>query len=289
MSPGGDVADLIYVTSRKVLLDTLDALGAERAAVILVGAQAVHFRVGEAGSAVVSSTTDADLSLNPQLLTGRPDLASAMRAANLTLRRDRHGHEEPGIWISPPLPGAPSGVTVDLLVAAATSTEKGKRAAVLTGQDARAARYVYGIEATLYDNGPLVVPSLDDADPRSFEIAVAGPAALLIAKLIKLTERLASGRLDPKDAFEIYRLLQGDAHAIAEGWLRAEAEAVSRPVAAVAESALRELFAADASRGAEIAGNFARGRDDPATVSQSARALAQDLLATLAKVRKQVP
>lgn len=172
---------------------------------------------------------------------------------------------------------------MDLLVADAMSAEKGKRAAVLTGQDARAARYVYGIEAALYDNGPLVVAALDNADPRSFEIAVAGPAALLIAKLIKLKERLFSGKLDAKDAFEIYRLLQGDARAIAQGWLRAESEALSRPVAAVAEEALRELFAADGSRGAEIAGDFARGRDDPATVSQSARALAQELVATLAK------
>lgn len=281
------MAELIYVSSRKVLLDALDSLGAERSAVILVGAQAVHLRVGDSGTAVVSHTTDADLSLNPQLLTGRPDLASAMRAANLKLRTDRHGHEEPGIWISQPLPGAPSGVTVDLLVADAMSAGKGKRAAVLTGQDARAARYVYGIEAALYDNGPLVVAALDNADPRSFEIAVAGPAALLIAKLIKLKERLSSGKLDAKDAFEIYRLLQGDAHAIAQGWLRAEAEALSRPVAAVAEEALRELFAAAGSRGAEIAGDFARGRDDPATVSQSARALAQELVATLARGRSQ--
>ena len=281
------MAELIYVSSRKVLLDALESLGGERSAVILVGAQAVHLRVGDSGTAVVSRTTDADLSLNPQLLTGRPDLASAMRAANLRLRTDRNGHEEPGIWISPPLPGAPSGVTVDLLVADALSAEKGKRAAVLTGQDARAARYVYGIEAALYDNGPLVVAALDNTDPRSFEIAVAGPAALLIAKLVKLTERLSSGRLDPKDAFEIYRLLQGDVQAIAQGWIQAEAEELSKPVAAVAEGALRELFAADGSRGAEIAGDFARGRDDPVTVSQSSRALAQELLATLAKVRSQ--
>lgn len=281
------MAELIYVSSRKVLLDALDSLGGERSAVILVGAQAVHLRVGDSGTAVVSHTTDADLSLNPQLLTGRPDLASAMRAANLKLRKDDRGNEEPGIWISAPLPGAPLGVTVDLLVAAAMSAEKGKRAAVLEGQDARAARYVRGIEAALYDNGPLVVAALDDSDERSFEIAVAGPAALLIAKLIKLNDRLSSRKLDPKDAFEIYRLLQGDSRAIAQGWLRAEAEELSRPVAAAAEESLRELFATDASRGAEIAGDFARGRDDPALVSQSARALSQELLAALLKSRDQ--
>lgn len=111
------MVELIYVSSRKVLLDALDSLGAERSAVILVGAQAVHLRVGESGSAVVSSTTDADLSLNPQLLSGRPDLASAMRAANLKLRTDRNGHEERGILDFATPAGCALRCDRDLLVA----------------------------------------------------------------------------------------------------------------------------------------------------------------------------
>ena len=42
------VLDRIYIRARRVLLDALDALGDQRQAVILVGAQAVYFRVGEA-------------------------------------------------------------------------------------------------------------------------------------------------------------------------------------------------------------------------------------------------
>lgn len=38
--------DPLYVRARRVLLDALDALGDQRRAVVLVGAQAVYFRVG---------------------------------------------------------------------------------------------------------------------------------------------------------------------------------------------------------------------------------------------------
>ena len=42
MSDGGE----LYVLARCVLLDALEALGAHRHAVVLVGAQAVYLRVG---------------------------------------------------------------------------------------------------------------------------------------------------------------------------------------------------------------------------------------------------
>ena len=40
--------DELYVLARKVLLDALTALGSHRDAIVLVGAQAVYLRVGEA-------------------------------------------------------------------------------------------------------------------------------------------------------------------------------------------------------------------------------------------------
>ena len=48
----GVVLDRIYIRARRVLLDALDALGEQRQAVVLVGAQAVYFRVGEAGFSI---------------------------------------------------------------------------------------------------------------------------------------------------------------------------------------------------------------------------------------------
>ena len=44
--------DELYVIARRVLLDALDALGGHRDAVVLVGAQAIYLRVGEADLAV---------------------------------------------------------------------------------------------------------------------------------------------------------------------------------------------------------------------------------------------
>jgi hypothetical protein len=46
--------DELYLIARRVLLDALDALGEHRDAIVLVGAQAVYLRVG-----------DADLALAP--------------------------------------------------------------------------------------------------------------------------------------------------------------------------------------------------------------------------------
>jgi hypothetical protein len=64
-----------------VLLDALDALGAQREAVILVGAQAVYLHTGAVELAVAAFTTDADLTLDPALLQPAPEIEAAMIAA----------------------------------------------------------------------------------------------------------------------------------------------------------------------------------------------------------------
>ena len=71
---GADVAqhDPLYVAARTVLLDALEALGSQRRAIVVVGAQAVYLRTGDAGIAVAPYTTDADVALSPQLLAGLP-------------------------------------------------------------------------------------------------------------------------------------------------------------------------------------------------------------------------
>jgi len=54
--------DELYILARRVLLDALEALGPHRDAVVLVGAQAIYLRVGEADLAVAPFTTDRDRS-----------------------------------------------------------------------------------------------------------------------------------------------------------------------------------------------------------------------------------
>lgn len=55
-----------YVAARKVLLDVLEALGSQREAVIVVGAQAIYMRSGDGDiTGYAPYTTDADLALAP--------------------------------------------------------------------------------------------------------------------------------------------------------------------------------------------------------------------------------
>ena len=58
----------LYVAAREVLLDALDALGEQREALILAGAQAIYIHTGAADLAVAEFTTDGDLVVNPETL-----------------------------------------------------------------------------------------------------------------------------------------------------------------------------------------------------------------------------
>lgn len=70
-------------------------------------------------------------------------------------------------------------------------------------------RRAAGLEAAVIDNAVHTVAALDPADARAFEVRVAGPAALIVAKMHKLLERLKQpNRLNDKDAHDIYRILR---------------------------------------------------------------------------------
>lgn len=87
------VVDPLYAAARTALLDALEALGAQRSAVVLVGAQAVYLHTGDAAVAVVPYTTDGDLAIDPSELRADPRLDEAMRAAHFC------PGEQPGSWI----------------------------------------------------------------------------------------------------------------------------------------------------------------------------------------------
>jgi hypothetical protein len=63
------VIDPLYVAAREALLDALDALGDQREALILAGAQAIYIHTGAADLAVAEFTTDGDLVVNPAGVT----------------------------------------------------------------------------------------------------------------------------------------------------------------------------------------------------------------------------
>lgn len=84
-----------YVEARRVLLDALDALGEHRAAVIVAGAQAIYLRAGSGVLPIADLTTDADLALDPALLSPAPDLEAILEAGGFE-HVEHGGAPEPG-------------------------------------------------------------------------------------------------------------------------------------------------------------------------------------------------
>ncbi len=195
-------SDPLYRASRKVLLDALEALGTHRNAIILVGAHAIYAIVGEGDLTVPPYTTDADLAIDPGRLSPEPQLEEVMTAAGFSTKGNPLGR-----WsIETDMDGDPIKVFVDFLVPQALSGG-GTRAARLGPHGNRVARKAHGLEAALVDNDTVIV-SLE-GDPRSYSIAAAGLAALLVSKLHKLAER--GDEEDPetnKDALDVLRILR---------------------------------------------------------------------------------
>jgi hypothetical protein len=295
--PDNPAPDPLYIAARRVLLDGLEALGEQRRAAILVGAHAVYLRVGEGDLATTPHTTDADLALDPSLLGEDPLLSEALVAAGFWPKTGASGRIV-GSWVAEQqVEGRSVHVDLDLLVPKAVSGE-GTRAARLGAQGDHLARKAFGLELALVDNDLMDVGSLD-SDPRSFEVHVAGPAALLISKVHKVTERLDDPRRNDhiaKDALDILRLLRGDdldsmARVLAEA--RAAELDTADPVVAVAIATtveqgltvLKAEFSREAARGCALAGRAAAGRDDPAVIAASLAALVQRLLERLERPR----
>lgn len=197
--------DPLYDAARLVLLDALEALGPHRDCVTLIGAQAIYLRTGEGDIAVAPTTTDADLAIDPSGLGMDPAIHRVMEEAGFRVRNRADG-PEPGIWEK--TIGAGHLVTVDLLVGENLTDSKSRRSARLEGHHRHTARRVSGIEGALVDADMM---EIHGSDGRSFEVRVAGPAAMVVAKTWKIGEREASGstRLKDKDALDLFRLLRG--------------------------------------------------------------------------------
>ena len=187
-----------YVAARRALIDTLEILAPHRDALILVGAQAVYMHA-PGGLATPAHTTDADLAISPDLLATEPEITALLAA------RGYRPTSDPGGWT------APGGVHVDLMVPDGALSRSSRRRAPLDGHDSKTARRAAGLELALIDNAECVISSLDASDSRQITLKVAGPAALVIAKAVKLRERLEAqdkSRVIAKDAGDLLRLLR---------------------------------------------------------------------------------
>ncbi|MQY19606.1 hypothetical protein [Nocardia macrotermitis] len=192
-----------YVAARRVLLDALVALEDHLDNLILVGAQAIYYHAGSADLNVPLMTTDADLTVDTRGLADAPEIGGVMRAAGFT------PGPNPGHWV------AASNVAVDLMVVPhqAGTVKASARAARITPHDKLTARIARGLEPALVDNEIVSIAAFEPDDSRKHCLRVAGPAALVTAKAIKVGERLGQvdrqpDRLKEKDALDIFRLLQ---------------------------------------------------------------------------------
>lgn len=260
-----------YVSARRVLLDALDTLHAHRAALILVGAQALYMHAGEADVAVAPSTTDGDLALDPRALSDDPRIDEAMTSAGFRLATP------PGVWRSI------GNIQIDLLVPDAVGGA-GRRGARLGAHGTEVARKSRGLEAALEDKSEFVIKAFEPSDLREHRLAVAGPAALLVAKLHKLADRLSDPkRLARKDALDVLRLLRAVPTANLATSIRRLMDAeVSQAVTTEAIAHLRTLFGSAASTGSQLAALAVEGVGDPPTVAASCAVLAEELLSALA-------
>lgn len=284
------VPDTEYVVARTALLDALEALGPHRDAAVLVGAQAIYIHTGDAGLAVAESTTDGDLALDPEQVPEDPEIAAAMRSKKF-FRDEKESGPDIGIWSSlREIDGVPAIVKVDLLMPEAVGGG-GRRAARVKGHEKGSVLKVRGLEGCLVDRAPCVIAGLDGSDSRSFEIMVAGPAALLVSKLIKLKERTAEfdaggrDRRKNKDALDVLRILRAaDTKELADTLRALGTEDVSAEVTQEAMEALLDLFGTAHSSASQMAADAAFP-EPRATIAASCAALTAELMAELDNLR----
>jgi hypothetical protein len=128
---------------------------------------------------------------------------------------------------------------------------------------------------------------LTDTDNRATVANVAGPAALLVAKLHKIGERAdnAPDRLVDKDAHDLYRLLVAiDTPVLAQGLILLRDSELAAPATDQALTWLAQLFAAGpAAIGSQMAARAEAPFGTADTVAAACAVLAQDLLAAIAQ------
>lgn len=267
--PGDDRFE--HIAARRVLLDALEALGKHRNAVVLVGAQAIYLRVGEgihSDLPVAPYTTDGDLAIDPRKLEDKTQLAAAMEAANFELTL------KPGTWTL-----RQTDLQIDFLVPAALAGP-GRRGARLGPHGNEVARKATGLEAVVIDNSVMCVGALDSSDARAFDIAVAGPAAMAVAKLYKLEERRNDEeRLNAKDALDLLRIFRHESSdRLASTLTRLKTDPIAGDAVQNARGYLADLFADRSALGPRLAARAAAGLVDEEQIALSCEVLARQLL-----------
>ncbi|MDN4639427.1 hypothetical protein QCD70_04140 [Agreia sp. PsM10] len=201
------------VSSRRVLVDVIERLEAQRDALVVLGAHAVwEVTKHDTDLPPMDPTHDADLGVIPQLLLHVPLLDQVMDAAGL----EPADMSRPGVWglkTEQELPFR-ERLTIDLIAAASVAGGRLKgRSADVGSHGKRSVSKTQGTELSLVDKREMELESFEDSG-QSVTAWVAGPAALLCAKAYKVIDRLDPKELErnparykPKDIADMYRLI----------------------------------------------------------------------------------
>lgn len=272
------VPEPIYVAARRTLLDALEALQEHRNAVVVVGAQAIYLHTGDADLSVAPYTTDADLAIDPGQLAADPTIERLLSTADFTPPTMHVGAWTKEVDVA----GTTRKMVVDLLVPATLGGE-GRRAARIRPHGDRTARKVDGLEGVLIDKDNKDIASMEGGDGRIYRVAVAGPGALLVAKLHKIGERAGvENRQRDKDALDLFRLLRGvDMTDLVRRVRTVQSNAKSADAAAQALIYANELFKTPAGPGSLMAARAASPQMSADEVRVSVSALMNELLSAI--------
>jgi hypothetical protein len=262
--------DPLYVRARAALLDALVALKPHLNAVVLVGAQAIYLHTGDADLNVAEYTTDADFSISPGDLTDSPLLGDLLSVNGFTRK------EHPGGWLSP------DGIYIDVMVPEALAGP-GTRGARLGLHGKQVARRAKGLEGALVDRERSMITAIDQSDTRAIEMWVAGPGALLVAKVHKIAERVgANDRVRDKDALDVLRLLRVvETDTLAGRLVVLRTSDIASDVTTEAIELLPSLFGTATDEGVLMAVRAAGAEEDAEMISGSMVALIDDLIQAL--------
>ncbi len=136
----------------------------------------------------------------------------------------------------------------------------------------------------LVDADFMTLNALEPNDHRTFDIRVAGPAALLVAKMYKLNDRKGSDRLSDKDALDVLRLLRGTStEDMCRRMKNMQKDDRSVAPAAGAIKFMQDLFGRENAPGIQMAVRSAGMLANPEEIAVSCLLLATDLLNELRK------
>jgi hypothetical protein len=178
--------------------------------------------------------------------------------------------------------GTTRTIGVDLLVPDSLGGP-GRRGARIPPHGRHTARKVVGLEGSLVDRDRHVLSALESADRREVELMVAGPAALIVAKVHKIGERVGkSNRASDKDALDVYRLLRAiPTQELARRFAVLQQAAVARDVTGTAVAQMPQLFGTPRAPGCVMAVRAAAPLEPAETLAASLVALAEDLRRSL--------